>query len=158
MAWAKNGTPDTLGSAGDTMDIADLTATKFNVYLSHALDNGSNIGSTLTFDGVGGTSYAQRTSAIGATDVTLTSRASLLLREQIKDQFEVGYFINITNEEKLVINFDISISATGAGTAPSRRELVGKFVQNAQVTQITNTNDQSGSFDTSSNLSALGTD
>jgi hypothetical protein len=158
LAWAKNGTPSTLGSAGDTIDISDLTSYKFNQYLCHALDNGSNIGSTLTFDGVGGTSYAQRTSAIGATDVTLTSRANLLLREAIKDNFEVGYFINIDTEEKLVINFDISNTATGAGTAPSRRELVGKFVQSAQVTQITNTNDQAGSFDTSSNLSALGTD
>jgi hypothetical protein len=60
IAWSKNGTPDTLGSAGDIMDISDLTARKFNQYLSHALDNGSNIGTTLTFDGVGGTSYAER--------------------------------------------------------------------------------------------------
>jgi hypothetical protein len=40
MAWGKNGTPLTLGSALDDMDITDLTATKFNQFLWY--NSGSN--------------------------------------------------------------------------------------------------------------------
>ena len=57
-----------------------------------------------------------------------------------------------------MIGCNNSGSTTGAGTAPNRTEFAGKFVQNAQFTQITNTNDPAGSFDTDSNLSMLGTD
>ncbi len=157
MAWQKNGTPDTLTVAGDILDISDLTPLKFNVYLTHAIDNGSNVGTNLTLDGVGGTSYALRIAENGA-EGTLVSQPNWRIRFNINDQFDVGYIVNITNEEKLMIGWHNSASTAGAATAPNRSEYVGKFVQNAQFTQITNTNDQGGSFDIGSNLSALGTD
>ncbi len=157
MVWERNGTPDTLTVAGDTLDISDLTAKIFNVYLTNVIDNGSNVGSNITLDGVGGTSYAQRFSENGS-ELTSVSQADWTLRFNLNDQFDIGYIINITNEEKLMLDWHVSGSTAGAGTPPNRTEFAGKFVQNAQFTQITNTNDQAGSFDIDSNLSALGTD
>ena len=156
MTWAKAGST-TLGSAGDTIDVSGFTASKFNNHLTHAIDNGSNIGTTLTLDGVGGTSYALRYSENGS-EGTRINQASWILRFNVKDQFDVGYISNITGKEKLMIGWHIARATAGAGTAPNRSEFVGKFVQNAQFTQITNTNDQSGDFDTSSNLTILGSD
>ena len=57
-----------------------------------------------------------------------------------------------------MIGWHITRGGAGAGSSPNRSQFAGKFVQNAQFTQITNTNDQSGDFDTSSNLTILGSD
>ena len=40
MAWAKNGTPNTLTGGADDCDITDLTANKFNIILVHKLQTG----------------------------------------------------------------------------------------------------------------------
>ena len=156
MVWSKAGST-TLGSAGDAIDVTGMTANKFNAYLTHAIKSGSGIGTTLTLDGVGGTSYALRYGENGS-EGTRTSQASWILRHNADDQFDFGYISNITDEEKLMIGWHISAHTVGVGQAPSRSLFVGNFVQNAQFTQITNTNDQAGSFDISSNLSVLGSD
>ena len=156
MVWAKAGNI-TLGSAGDTMNVSGFTASKFNNYLTHAIDNGSGIGTTLTLDGVGGTSYVLRYSENG-TEGTRINQASWVLRFNANDQFDVGYICNIAGEEKLMIGWHVARTTAGAGTSPNRSEFVAKFVQNSQFTQITNTNDQNGDFDTSSNLTILGSE
>jgi hypothetical protein len=52
MAWAKNGTPDTIsGAAAALVRISDLTATKFNQFMSHELSiSGSALVSLIRFD------------------------------------------------------------------------------------------------------------
>ena len=156
MVWAKLGST-ILGTAGDTIDVSGFTANKFNSYLTHAIKSGSGIGTTLTLDGVGGTSYALRYIENGALGTRL-SEPSWVLRFNANDQFDVGYILNITNEEKLMIGWHVAENATGANNFANRSTFAGKFVQNAQFTQITNTNDQGGDFAISSNLSALGSD
>ena len=156
MVWSKAGST-TLGSAGDTIDVSGFTASKFNAYLTHAIKSGSGIGTTLTLDGVGGTSYALRYGENGSEGTRLND-SSWVLRFNANDQFDVGYICNITGEEKLMIGWHVAENATGAGTAPNRSEFVAKFVQSSQFTRITNTNDQGGDFDTSSNLTILGSD
>ena len=156
MVWAKLGST-TLGSAGDTINVSGFTASKFNNYLTHAIKSGSGVGTTLTLDGVGGTSYAIRYIENG-TDGERLQQSSWILRFNANDQFDVGYISNITNQEKLMIGFHVAELTTGAGYAPNRSVFAGKFIQNAQFTQITNTNDQGGDFDTSSNLTILGSD
>ena len=156
MVWAKAGST-TLGSAGDTINVSGFTASKFNTYLTHAIDNGSNIGTTLTLDGVGGTSYALRYSENGSEGTRLNDSA-WVLRVGVQDQLDIGCIVNVTGQEKLMIGWHITRGGAGAGSSPNRSQFAGKFVQNAQFTQITNTNDQSGDFDTSSNLTILGSD
>jgi hypothetical protein len=78
MAWSKNGTPDTLGSAGDVMTISDMSAKKFNVILDHELATGNIDNAKWTFNNNTSSVYAYRHSKNGAADGTSTSQASIL--------------------------------------------------------------------------------
>jgi len=162
MAWAKNGTPTTLGSAGDDLDITDLTAKKFNQFLFHGLVTGAGSGrGNETFNNNTNSVYAQRSSNNGAADATYTSQATWFHDNQNDDEFKIIYLCSISGEEKLGIYFHVYYGAAGAGTAPIREGFVGKFVPSpdADITRIDINNDvASFDFDTSSNLSALGTD
>ena len=160
MAWAKNGTPDTLSSAGDDLDITDLTANKFQQLLTHTISTGGNIVSRLTFDNITTTSYARRASVNGGADATGTSAANNpLTQTHNDDSFNIIYLVDISGEETLALNFDIERNAAGAGNAPDRLEQVFKFDDTTQFTRVDINNDSGvGSFDTDSNLSAIGTD
>ena len=161
MAWAKNGTPDTLGSAGDTMTISDLTAKNFNEFLSHPFTDGSAIDCDFRIDNLSTSTYAYRYSSNGAADSTATSQAEITpsIQTTAADRFVVGYGLNISTEEKLFIFFSIDRNTAGAGTAPQRQETVGKQSGTSTAyTRIDMLNTQAGNFDTTSNLSALGTD
>lgn len=160
MAWAKNGTPDTLGSAGDTLDISDLGELKFNHILCHALTDGAGvINQRMRFDGLSTSIYAARFSTNGATDSTDTSASSMELNATggDSDRLTVTYACVISGEEKLQITFSSIRSTAGAGTAPQRVEAVGKSTNSTTLDQVTIINDNSGDYATSSNLSALGT-
>ena len=157
MAWITNGTPDTLTGAGDTLEISDLTAKKFNTILCNAITTGT-IDTNITLDNITTSTYAVRSSSDGGADGTSVSRANFNTGGDPADGFHVCYIINITSEEKLVIGKKVDASAVGAGTAPQRREWVGKSTQSAQFTQINFEQAGANSFDTNSNLSALGTD
>lgn len=165
MAWQKNGTPITLSSSSDDMDITDLTALKFNQFLQHFIAVTGLVTADLTLDNTGGNDYTRRNSTNGGSDSTVTSQAfvesglgGIAAGQQT---FTVFYTINITSEEKLSIYFNIASGAAGAGTAPSRAEGVWKkdtTTDTGQFTRIDLNNTDAGSFDTDSNLSALGTD
>ncbi len=162
MAWGKNGTSNTLGSAGDDMDITDLTGKKFNQVMVHAIAS-SNIRAHATINNDGGSLYAQRQSTNGGADATDVSQTTLTLymNSNAEDIFSVSHFILISGEEKLMISHIIEQGTAGSGNAPQRRELVGKYVP----TDLTNTmdridinNNHTGSYDTDSNVTVLGTD
>ena len=163
MAWAKNGTPDTLGSAGDDLDITDLTAKIFNQFLTHVIASG-NMAPDLTFNNNANTVYASSKSTNGGGASTQTSKAfhefNTSLGVWSSSEFYVNNTCSISGEEKLSIIFLATGGTAGAANAPERVEFVGKFVPSpdADITRIDNNNVESGDFDTSSNLSALGTD
>ena len=162
MAWAKNGTPDTLGSAGGSVTISDLTAKTFNVIMCHLLQNGG-IDQKFIIDNITTSTYAQRKSNNGGADSTNGSRANIDWGHGSvsHDQFYIAYGINIGTEEKLFMAWSMAANTAGAANAPNRTEGTGKQSgTSAQFTQI-ETNDDGGSgtdINTSSNLSAIGTD
>lgn len=162
MAWAKNGTPDTLTVAGDTLDIADLTPTLFNVFLAHQLATGGTVVSLMRLDGIGGTAYANRASNNGGADITNINDPQLQVIPGAADAnsgFAIVYIINISGEERLAIAYSIGANTAGAANAPARTEIAAKSsTTSGQFTQFTLTNVGSGDIDTDSNLSALGTD
>jgi len=163
MAWAKNGTPNTLGSAGDDLDITDLTAYKFNLFLAHTFATGGNTRLNYTLDNTGANDYAYRSSINGGTDSTETylARFNSNASTSADDNFEVTYGINIDSEEKLFIQFHIQNNGSGSGNAPDRTETVAKkdtSTDTGQYTRIDINNDSTGDYNTGSNLSALGTD
>ena len=103
MAWAKNGTPLTLGSDLDDIDITDLTATTFNTFLLHTLSTAAK-DHRLTTDDNGATDYAWRRSANGGTDNTSVSQAYVDINSGnngAKDCLGIVYGVNIDGEEKL---------------------------------------------------------
>jgi hypothetical protein len=163
MAWAKNGTPDTLGSSGDQIEITDMSDVKFNIFLLHFIDSG-NTGDDTNFNANTNAVYATRKSTNGNADGTLTSDTAMEFNTNAaawyNSAFRVMYTCSISGEEKLTIAHEVTQNTTGAGTTPERIEYTGKFVPSpdAGITGIDVTNDESGSFDTSSNLSAIGTD
>ena len=160
MAWAKNGTPNTLGSAVDDIDITDLTAKKFNVFLTHSITS-STTSQNFTFNNNSNSVYAIRKSANGGADSTSTSQALWdSFSNGVQDVFILMYVVSISGEEKLGIMFEIRGATTGAGTAPNRIEWVGKFVPSpdAHITRIDMNNPDAGDYATGSNISALGTD
>ena len=159
MAWAINGTPHTLGSAATVLTISDLTTKKFNVILRHAVTTG-NVDKFMTFNSDTGSKYAERSQFNGGTDATAVSQVRINNSCQPLDEFAVGYMFNVSGEEKIGMIWSQGSPATGAGSAPSRKELVFKYVPSpdADVTIITDTKGDAGQFDTNANLSMLGTD
>ena len=160
MAWGKNGTPDTLGSAGDVMTISDMSANKFNTIMTHQFMSGADTGRRRTFNSNSNSVYARRYNANGGTDGTGVSQTYWELGLGDGDDFSICYLCSISGEEKLGIMFVINQVTAGAGTAPQRLEFVGKFVPSpdADITRIDCNNTAAGSFNTSSNISALGSD
>ena len=158
MAWAKNGTPSTLTGAADVITISDLTANKFNIFLSHLIASGEILGE-LRFDNISTSTYATRFSDNGGADTTIISQDDIVWRwgTSGENMFNIGYGVNITGEEKLVIGFLMTNQTAGAGTAPNRREIVGKATQSAQYTRLDIVNLGTGDFTTGSNVSAIGT-
>ena len=160
MAWIKNGTPDTLGSAGDTLTVSDMTASKFNQSLVHMPRSG-NIGEKRTYNNSGTAQlYTHRRSANGLGESTPINQANTDYNvfAGFGDFFIVNYICSIVGEEKLSIESVASTYTAGAGTAPDRAEFVAKYVPSpdATITRIDYNNTESGSYDTYSNLSVIG--
>ena len=162
MAWAKNGTPITLGSALDDMDITDLGGKKFNVFLVHKIASGiTRLFPTINNDG--GSLYANRLSESGTADSTGTSVANLqeMHISGDKDDFGIIYGVAISGEEKLFMGWTIGANTSGAASAPGRYEFVSKYVPSSLTDTIDRfdlNNTGSGSYAADSNLSAIGTD
>lgn len=165
LVWSRNGTPTTLGSELDDMDITDLTAYKFNQFMVHLISGASSTFTPdMTFDNTGGNDYARRNSTNGGADSTVTSAAfvenGLGGIPTGTDSFTIDYVCNIASEEKLGIYFNIAAPA-GAATAPSRAEGVFKkdtTTDTVQFTRVDINNTDAGGFATNSNISAIGTD
>jgi len=160
MAWAKNGTPDTLTSPG-IPEISDLTARKFNQFLYYLTPSvGNDLASR--FNGNTNNVYATRRSTDGLADATFVNQTSLIAQgESIEEPiFVMTLGMSIPGQEKLFLSWMCGQETVGAGTAPRRNEFVGKFVPSpdADITTVTAFNFDLGDFGIDSNLSALGTD
>ena len=157
MAWAKTQT-NTVTTAIDLQTLT-VEAKKFKIILDNTIPI-PNCTQTYTFNNDTTSSYALRYSGNGAADGTGVNRTSAAAEWDPTnlDRFNLSYMSDISGEETLWIQFGVFITATGAGTAPSRYEEVWKWDDTAQITEMDSTNDSAGSFDTDSNLSLLGTD
>jgi len=157
MAWGKAGST-TLSSTGDDIDITDLGGHKFNLFLNHKITSGAS-SINYTFNNDSAANYAIRININGATDGAYANRSNFDFWQDTNDAFEVMYAVGISSKEKLVINLTVGQNATGAGTAPSRREHVGKWVNTSDtIDRIDCNNDQSGDYAVDTNMSALGSD
>ena len=159
MAWGKNGTPDTLTSAG-VPDITDLGGLKFNQFMIYTIPNtGNDLAPRINGDATA--SYAVRISNNGGSDATYVSQNEMLAFQSVPNEnFCICYAIGILSEEKLFIAHHVMQNTAGAGNAPTRRETVSKWDNTSNTIdrfQAYNP-DASGDFASDSNLSALGSD
>ena len=159
MAWAKAGTT-TLGSAGDTITVSDMTTSKFKMLLSHTLDTGGAIYQGLQFNSDTTNDYAIRKSYNGGSDATYVnvSQMQFMGNAFTSDIFGVGYLVDVNGEEKLFIGFSVAENAAGAGTSPTREEQAGKYIEGADITAANLNNTSAGDYNTDSNLSVIGSD
>ena len=158
MVWIKAGST-TLSGSGANMDITSMTASKFNQILCHVSGTSASTFCETLFNSDTGYNYANRASQNGGTDFTRINSGDLNMFESYSNTtgaFLVSYFVNITAEEKLGISFSVREGTTGAN-APARDENVYKWVISAQITSSSFT-PQSGTVNTDSNLSVLGSD
>lgn len=163
MAWGINGTANTLGSAGDDLDITDLTAYDFNMFMIHTLATGGSIKHNFTFDDNNNSDYARGRSYNGAAKSNDTSQTQIEYHgDESADRFEYIFGVNLDGEEKLNLHFDVTTGGSGAGNAPNRAEAASKVdtsTNSGQYTRIDCFNTGgSGDYDTDSNITCIGTD
>ena len=162
MGWSKNGTPSTLSSNGDTLEITDLTASKFNQFMFFGIPSGSTAYGHLRFNADSTSVYAQRYSSNGGADSTNTSISNIYGNADSASvpQFDIWYVNSISGEEKLVIGFLMDSNTAGAGNAPNRREIVGKYVPSpdADITAVEQDNQGTSDWASGTNLTALNGD
>ena len=160
MAWAKNGTPDTLSSADHTLTISDLTAKKFNFFMAHFIADTDSLNPRAYFNADQTSVYATRYNPNGTGDGTASGSSMFgYPTGGAYDGFRIFYVCSISGEEKLVTSFLCEAVGTGAANDPERYELVHKYVPSpdADITEIEcDGNSGSQQFGTGSNLSALG--
>ena len=160
LAWAKNGTPSTLGGTSDTCEITDLSGSKFNQFLWHKV-NTTAANTIMRINADSGSLYGNRYSSNGGADGTLVSKTNFELNWINSEEFIMVYGVAISGEEKLFMSWAVHRSTAGAGTAPQRLEMVHKYVPASltdTINQVNVTNTDTGDYAADSNLSALGTD
>ena len=106
---------------------------------------------SVRFNGDTAGNYAIRRSAIGAADSTFGSVTSIDGEggKNVTNYFVNMFIINNSSNEKLVIAHSNSVVTQGAGTAPRRDEIVGKWANtSSQITSITVRSADSGNITT----------
>ena len=146
-----------LGSAGDNITTGTITAKKYLWIQAYLIPTGT-INSNMTFNNDTGNNYSHRYSINGASDGTGINLDRVDVAGSETTPVFVNFFlVNNSANEKLYIQHNITQNTAGAGTAPNRIEVVGKWVNtSAQITEIDIDNSQTGSFDTGSIIKVWG--
>lgn len=159
MAWGKAGST-TLSTAGDNIDVtvSDNSTMQMMAYTGVTGGHHSQLG---RFNSDGGTTYATRKCVDGGTDWTGISQTKAWVSGYVDNfaTFSVSYIVNISTEEKLMITHVTRQGASGAQTSPKRTEGVSKWANTSDtISSINLVNGGTGDYDTSSNLTILGSD
>ena len=147
-----------LSSSGDTLSSGTITAKKYLWVQSFTKGTGGATRSSYTMNSDGGNNYGYRYSVDGATDATGAGQANLYFNSNTTgNTLTNSFIINNSANEKLVISHTVKATSTGASTAPSREENVGKWANtSSQITSIQMLNSGAGSFDTGSFIKVWG--
>jgi hypothetical protein len=159
MAWEKLGSATVSSGTSDSISTDTFTAKKYLMIQVHTIPDGQ-VTANYRFNADTGSNYARRQSSNGASDGTAISQDHLLAGHGVSGETTLvtSYIINEASKEKLVIT-QIMGAVAGAGNAPDRRELVGKWANtSAQITSVTLYNNDSGSFAAGTEILVYGTD
>ena len=157
--WTELYSGDLSAGAAAYIDSGTITAKKYlwvQLYTQQSVDSNFDI----TFNADTGSNYTKRWSNDGGADLTNTSvtKIGLVSRTANLPQFTNMFIINNSANEKLVIAHQVNQMTAGAGTAPTRTELVGKWANTAaQITSMRITSG-SGNLATKTILKVWGSD
>lgn len=147
----------TLGSAADTITVSSLSAKKYLRIMCQLIASGA-IDSALQFNGDTGANYAWRISTNGGADSTGTGSTFVPGQTSATaNQFLIFEATNVSAQAKQVWGEVENDGASGAGTAPVRREVWAKWHNtSSQISSVSCFNSAGGSFDTGSEVIVLG--
>ena len=159
----------TLGAADTNIEVSSLPDKRYYMVLSQGLSNpsvtyqqpGLQLGSGSVDSG---SSYSQRYSSDGATDATNNNAGYVIgwanTGAPQYDGFNMAYISNKSDKEKLIQMHNISGQASGAGNAPSRNEVAGKWRNTSNPLDTVNMFNAGGTdaFNTGSEVVVLGWD
>jgi hypothetical protein len=155
----------TLGSAGDNIDVTSLPDKRYYMILTNGIGSASGfLLDRYRLNSDTGSNYASRYNDNGGADSTTTSSSEgmLLTGNSLSgtgELFTVGYIVNYSTKEKLMIGHTVQNDTAGAGTAPDRGEGVGKHAQTSNpISSVNTVNTNSGDFNTGSETVVLGYD
>ena len=158
-SWKELGRATLSSGTSDSITTPTFAAKENLMILVHTIPDGQ-VTANYRFNADSGSNYARRQSSNGASDGTGTSQDLLLAGHGASGETTLvtSHIINKSNKEKLVIT-QIMAAVAGAGNAPDRRELVGKWANtSAQITSVTLYNNDSGSFNAGTEVVVLGCD
>ena len=150
----------TLGSAGDDITVSSLDDKRYYMVLTDLQASGYILNNT-RLNSDTGSNYAWRRSLNGASDSTSASQTFISQSDTGAQEadFSVEYITNLSSKEKLTIAHVNENPSTGAGTAPTKIETVGKWANTSDaVSTITKHNSHSGDYTTGSECVVLGYD
>ena len=151
----------TLGSAGDTIDVTSLPDKRYYMVLTDIIASGTvGIRHRLGNSSIDtGSNYADRNSVDGGSDGTNTSGTAIGVGGggSTGGEFFNCFVINNASNEKLFIIHSVKQNTAGAGTAPRRKEVVGKWSNTSnQINIVEYLQSEAGSFDTGSFIKVWG--
>ena len=148
----------TASGSSANLSSGTITAKKY-LWIQAQYSKSSNGTLTTTFNNDTGSNYSFRKSTNGGTDATFTGQASIAEGySQSQIAFLNMFIINNASNEKLVIAHTVLADGTGAGTAPTRIEYVGKWANTSnQITEI-DLDSSGGNFDSHSMIKVWGSD
>ena len=148
-------------ATADTLTVSDLTAKKHLMIQAKTISDGQ-VTANYRFNADSGSNYARRQSSNGGSDGTGTSQNVILAGYGTSGEttFITTHVINEATKEKLVITELVTNgSGNGAGNAPNRREIVGKWANTSNaITSVTLFNNDTGSFAEGTEVTVYGTD
>jgi len=150
----------TLGSAGASIDVTSLADKRYYMTLVNMPVSGSNVQPRLRLNADSDSNYAMRTSQDGGGDGTSESSSGIIAPDGIYTGnigFEVFYSANLPTKEKLIQRWHASNRpSTGAGTAPTRKEQVAKWVNTSNAIDQFEINSLSNTFASGAEMVVLG--
>ncbi len=145
-------------TTSDTITVDSLEAKKHLMIQAKLIASG-NIEAAVRFNNDSGNNYSTRYSVNGS-ESTGTSKNSIDTNLTAGGNEFVTYnVINEATKEKLVISELVDSNTSGAGTAPQRVEVVGKWANTSNaITRVDLVNVSTGDFAEGSEVTVYGTD
>jgi hypothetical protein len=153
----------TLGTALDDIVVSSLADKRYLMVLTYTGNGSGNINTQMRLNSDTGSNYSYRASDDGAAD--FTGAPKTLMASGVGGSassvpiFDVGYLSNVATKEKLWVQHGVGQRTAGAGTAPNRRESVGKHAQTTNpISAVTQHNGEGGDFTAGAECVVLGWD